>query len=221
MHVNIIIPTIFRNELLAKTIRSIGNSQYKDFSIIVVVDNNNEDLARFAQKLGVRKVILNRKRLGWPRSVNVGCQSVKEGAVFYASDDLIFDPQCIGNAVKALKNKFPDGDGLIGIYQNLTKFCPAAFGLCGYKFINRFPDSQLMNPAYIHYCGDSELWRYAKKHDRFYLCESAKVIHIRLKDQTKRLAHKTLLRDRKIWWARKDRKSYWGDDFNIGDENVT
>ena len=72
MHVNIIIPTIFRNELLAKTIRSIGNSRYKDFSIIVVVDNNNEDLARFAQKLGVRKVILNRKRLGWPRSVNIG-----------------------------------------------------------------------------------------------------------------------------------------------------
>jgi len=50
MHVNIIIPTIFRNELLAKTIRSIGNSQYKDFSIIVVVDNNNEDLARLATK---------------------------------------------------------------------------------------------------------------------------------------------------------------------------
>ena len=221
MHVDVIVPTIFRTRLLERTIRSLRNSQHKDLTIIVVVEKGRKIIGDQAKKAGAHKVILNNERLGWPRNINLGCKASKKGAVLYASDDLIFEPVCISNAVKDLKTRFPDGDGLIGIYQNLRKFCPAAFGLCGRKFIERFPQSQIMNPVYVHYCGDSELWRYAKKHNRFHLCESARVTHIRVKDQTHQLAHRTLLRDRKIWWPRRDRKLYWGDNFDTGGKNVT
>ena len=107
-----------------------------------------------------------------------------------------------------LNRLFPDGDGIIGVTQQLGKFCPAAFGLVGRKWVNRFPNRQMMYPKYIHFCSDSELWRYSRGIKRFHLSKAA-VYHNRPFDDCKKLAQTTLTRDRRIWFPRRDAGKFW------------
>jgi len=111
---------------------------------------------------------------------------------------------------------FPEGDGVIGINQNLRHFCPGAFGLIGRRFVNRFPDRQVFFPGYKHFCGDSELWHYAKSEECFHFCKKALVNHRRFDDKTHRIAQSTLGEDRRIWWQKKGKPNlYWGNNFRL------
>ena len=209
MQIAVVIPTLTREESLKQTLKSLNNSEYRKISIIVVVDGSR---AYYDQVSDDNRItwLLNKERMGWGKSINLVCQVTDFDAYFSASDDLQFFPDTLAEAVAAMERKFPDLDGVIGINQNLQKFCPAAMNLTGRKFINRFPKRQLYNPAYQHFCVDSELWHYAQHQGKFHFCKRSRVIHRRYNDPCHALARKTLLSDRHIWWAKKGKPHlYW------------
>jgi hypothetical protein len=221
--INVVIPTLDRYKSLILTLNTLkrtiknwaehdGNKAIKykfSFRITVVVDGSKQYF-RNLQNIGGITSVLNSERIGWGKSINRIMKETDDEYYFSASDDLEFLPGTLANAFKAMKERFPDGDGVIGINQNLKHFCPGAFVLVGRKFVNRFPDRQLYNPAYKHFCVDSELWHYAQSESKFFFCKDALVVHRRYQDDCHRLAQSTLRQDRLIWWAKKGRpERYW------------
>lgn len=209
MFVTILISTYDRLEPLRKCIKSIIEGEYKNIEIFIVVDGNRELFTKlFAEPINM---ILNKKRMDYVFSMNRGLKEMEiKDAVLYASDDLVFAPDCISQAVAALQKHFPDGDGLIGLAQ--TGITKGAFGLIGSKFIERFPNRRVFCPEYIHYGGDTELEHYAIFLNRFHWCETAFVEHPTLKDNTYILGHKFRLLDLATYNARKAKGLIWGKD---------
>ena len=211
MHVDILISTYDRLELLKKCIKSIMDGDYKDVSIFVVVDGNKSLFNKLLREPVT--MILNEKRMGYVFSMNRAFREMEEAdAVLYASDDLMFWPNCISNAVKAMKEHFPDNDGLVALKQ-IQKESGAAFGLLGRKFINRFPNNIVFCPDYIHYGCDRELKKVARRLDRFYQCREAIVSHSRLHDNTYNLAQEVRGRDGETRRIRRKRRLFWGEAF--------
>ena len=213
-HVNVCIPTFDRFDLIRQTVKSILGGIYRLISITIIVDGGRKAyFDRLWRYYNIKpfinvKLMFNAKRFGWPRSTNRIFQETDHDFYFYASDDLIFQPDTITKMMADMNRLFPDGDGIIGVTQQLGKFCPAAFGLVGRKWVNRFPNRQMMYPKYIHFCSDSELWRYSRGIKRFHLSKAA-VHHNRPFDNCKKLAQTTLTRDRRIWFPRRDAGKFW------------
>lgn len=210
MHVDILIPTYDRLEPLKKCIKSIVDGDYKGVSIIVIVDGNKKMLGGL--KGEPIEILFNPERMDYVISMNKAMKQTKGDAVIYASDDLIFRPNCISNAVRAMKEHFPDTDGLVALKQD-QKESGVAFGLLGRKFINRFPDGAVFCPDYIHYGSDTELEKMARHLERIYQCREAIVDHSRLNDNTFNLAQEVKVHDKKIYSRRKKKRFYWGFNF--------
>jgi len=211
MSINVIIPTFDRMRLIQRTVDSVFASSYKKTKITIVVDVNKQYYKRLEKvyaKNNKVKILFNEKRLGWPKSLNRVLAATDYEIYIYGADDIYFHKQTIEHAVKMLDKLFC-GDGVIGFQQNLNHFCPAAFGMFGRQWVSRFPDRKVFNPAYVHFCGDSELWHYAKKINRFFLCKKCRVDHARIRDRCKAVAQKTLESDRRIWRPRKSAQRFW------------
>ena len=212
MHINIIIPIYDRLELLVETIQSIKRNSYKDVSIFVVVDGNQEILGKIIPEEVA--VLFNSKRREWVYSINRGISYAVSDATIYAADDLVFQEGCIANAVIAMKERFPDGDGLVAIKQNV-RGCSTAFGLLGRKFIERFPERCVFCPDYIHHGSDFELGRFARSIDRLHLCDEARLTHYRLKDSTYNVVKPLESQDFHFINLRKEARLLWGHDFQL------
>ena len=212
MHVNIIIPTYNRPVLLMETIHSIKHNSYKDVSIFVVVDGNREILDKIL--LEKVAVLFNPERRDWIYSINRGISYAISDAVMYAADDLVFKKDCLEKAVRAMEEKFPDGNGLIAINQTVGGIT-SAFGLMGRKFIEHFPARRVFCPEFIHYSSDSEIGLYARNNNLFHYCEDAIMDHKRLKDDTWRKANEIKNKDYETRVLRRGRGLIWGDSFEL------
>lgn len=215
-----VIPTISRLVSLERTVKSIKNQGWKNAEIVVVVDDGRWDYFReVGNALGRSrklKILINPKRLGWCRTMNMVFKDFDSDYYFYGSDDLEFEFDTIIKAMSRMEKHFPDGDGVVGFQQNLKHFCPAAFGIFGRKWKKRFPEDQVFFPNYKHFCGDSELWHFSQSIGKFHFCKSARVFHHRAQDPCHRLAQSTLRRDREIWWQKKGHpEKYWGKSFKL------
>jgi len=212
MHVNVIIPTCTedRLKLLGQTITTLKASTHKDLGIFVIIDGNPKLIPKISQ-MDVA-MIVNEKRRDWVFSMNKAMNIAIADAIVYASDDLIFEKNCLLHAVKTMKARAPDGDALVAIEQDV-KGCTTAFGMMGRKFIERFPNRQVFCPDYIHYGGDAELGRFARRIGKLIPCGEAKVIHRRDKDDTYRLAKPVEFQDIKLVRKRIDKGLVWGLNF--------
>jgi hypothetical protein len=95
-------------------------------------------------------------------------------------------------------------------------FCPAAFGIFGKKWKERYPDNQVFFPNYRHYCGDAELWCFAQSAGKFILCEEAQTAHGFARDACNKLAGSTFAKDRELWFQKKEfPEKYWGRSFKL------
>lgn len=217
MHVDIIIPTWNRIDLLRNTVRSICESSYEDVSAFIIVDGNK---ALFTKILDMpANIILNEKNIDWIRSINKGLLSVTDAAI-YAADDITFDRDCIEKAVALLEQKSPSGDMLVGLRQKKMG-SPTCFGLMGHKFITHFPNRQVFCPDYIHYGGDSEIGRYVRNTRKFCLSPTVGVTHHRgPTDETYRLtiAKKTGTKDNYYFKKRRALRLTWGLSFKLINE---
>jgi len=210
MHVNIIIPTWNRPKLLLQAIASITKSTYKDYSIIVIVDGNLKLIDSLIKQPIM--IIVNPTSRDWVYSVNRGLRLSVADAIMYAADDIVLTPSCLAIAVAALKEKFPDGNGLIGINQTVVG-CSSAFGLMGRKFVDHFPNRQVFCPDYIHLASDFEVGKYARANNIFYYCKEAVMNHYRLRDETWQRVAKVKDRDLQIQAQRVEKKLIWGNSW--------
>lgn len=215
MKVIIIIPTCSssRIPLLIQTVESIQAGTYKNIHIVIVADGNPHIQKVANKQLHNVSVILNEERIDWNASVNRVFKEFDSEYYIYASDDLIFPPDCIKNAMRTMRKRFPDGFGLVTISKKNR--CP--FGLIGRKFVEHFPDRQVFCPDFIHYGGDSELMRTVRELGIFaYPPErDSQVKHFRMKDETWIFAQRIRTRDRIIFSKRQEKGYQWGIDFNL------
>lgn len=211
MTIHAILPTFDRMNLIQRTINSLQKGSQRPDLITIVVDANKSYYERLCQVYENYKgleVLFNEKRLGWPKNLNRVLTSTDDDIYIYGADDIYFHEKAVELAVIHL-NKLFNGDGVIGFQQNLNHFCPAAFGMFGRAWVKRYPGRVVFNPRYVHFCGDSELWHYAKKINRFHLCRRCMVDHSRQRDRCKSVAQKTLNSDRAIWRPRKNANRFW------------
>jgi len=216
MKVTVIIPSCSSERLpmLVKTIWSVLRGLYQYVHPVIVADGNEEIYNRIKKEFKREQiiVILNPNRKDWVYSVNSVLKHIDSDYYIYASDDLVFPPDCIKNAVNVMQRDYPDGDGVVSIGRKNR----CVFGLMGNKFVNRFPDRQVFCPDYIHYCSDSELLGTVKRLGKLTYPpdRQCQVKHFRMKDETWRLARRARSRDREIHKERQEKGYQWGVDFN-------
>lgn len=220
MVVNIIIPTYKRFESLKKTMQSIKNSDYKETFTTIVADGFDDRNGHF--KDSQTNILYNSERKGWIFSMNRVLKLIDEDLYFYGADDIQFFPDCISKLVKAMKEIFPTGDGLVSARQHLIlsrnrikhKKSGGAFGLMGRKFVDRFPDRAVFCPDYFHGGSDRELRNFAVRAGAYHLCQDAIVLHSREeKDETRRLRKEAQPQDHETHRMRMDRGLFWGESF--------
>lgn len=220
MKIIIAIPTCSseRIPLLIQAVESIQASSYKNVHVIIVADGNLDILETVGIHFENKKsdnvaIILNKRRMDWIASVNRVFKEFDSEYYIYASDDLVFPPDCIKKAMQTMQQSFPDGFGLVTITKKNR--CP--FGLIGRKFVEHFPDRQVFCPDYIHYRSDTELQKTVKELKIFAFPpeRTNQVEHFRRKDKTWRCAIKIKARDSEIYNKRQEKGYLWGVDFNL------
>lgn len=215
MKVTIAIPSCSseRIPLLIKAVESIQAGEYKNVHPVIVADGNPKICEMANNKLHNITVISNKKRMDWVFSINRVLKEFDSDYYIFASDDLVFPPDCIKCAMARMRECFPDGFGVVSIgKKNKT-----TFGLFGRKFAEHFPGRQVFCPDYIHYAGDSELFRAVSKLGKYAFSpkRDSSVQHFRLKDDTWRLARAVRDRDHGIRNERWEKGYMWGVDFNL------
>lgn len=221
--VTIIIPSVSssRIPMLIKTVESIQVGEYKNIHPIIVADGNQEIYETVLKELCHVSVIANKERRDWVFSVNRVLKEFDSDYYIFGSDDLIFPPDCIKCAMAKMQECFPDGFGVVSIgKKNKT-----TFGLFGRKFAEHFPDRQVFCPDYIHYAGDSELFRTVRELGKYAFPpkRDSSVNHSRLKDETWRLSRSSRDRDHAIRNERWEKGYMWGVDFILiakGDKSI-
>lgn len=215
MKVTIAIPTCSstRIPLLIQTVESVQAGSYKNVHPVIVADGNPKIERVAKEKLHHVTVISNKDRMDWVFSVNRVLKEFDSDYYIYASDDLIFPPDCIKYAMARMQKCFPNGFGVVSIGKKTR----SAFGLFGCKWANHFPNRQVFCPDFIHYAGDSELHRTVMKLGKFAFPpqRESMVRHFRMKDDTWRLARAVRSRDHMIRREREEKGYMWGIDFNL------
>jgi len=221
MIVNVIIPTHDRINILKKTIDSLLNSDYPELKIWICVDGNRNMIRAIKDHCPNHdvKILHNKRRMDAIFSYNKILSAIdNEGAILNATDDLVFYPGTISTAVAKLERTFRDTDGVIGLNQyqdGNPKGRKYAFCLIGRKFAERYPGRQIYCPDYIHFNSDRELGFHAQNVRKFCFLPAAKIVHIRLPDNTTKLGRTVYVRDKRMYRERQARKILWGLSFKL------
>ncbi len=229
MLVNIIIPTYKRFESLARTMKSIKESDHKNIHTIIIMDGFEDD--RYEQfKNEHTEVRCNKERKGWIYSMNETLKGLCDAPLehpldvgyFYGADDIVFYPDCITRLIQSMKEIFPTGDGLVSVKQHLIlsrsnirpKKSGGAFALMGRKFIDKFPDKVAFCPEYFHGTADREIRNFAVQSGIYHFCIDAILLHDRsVKDETRKLRKEAQVEDHVTRRARWAKELTWGISF--------
>ena len=108
--ISIIILNYNAGDLLLDCVKSIFESNYKNFEIILV-DNVSKDLShkKCKEKFPDINLIENSENLGYCEGNNVGLQKVNGKFIVVLNPDTIVDPNWLNELLKAYKK---NGDGL-------------------------------------------------------------------------------------------------------------
>ena len=227
LHVDIIIPTRNRTEKLRRCLESIDREPV-GFSqeITVVCDGDAKTAIHLIRDELVDQVIHVRKHSGSVYCRNLATQMVEDNAmVLCVVDDMEFRPGMVENAVKAMKEHFPDGDGIIGLTmenkvrnkKKETSGFYAGVSLVGQKFLQRYPNRKLFFPGYFLFAAQ-EVTNLAVKLGKIRMCEEARFIHYSPKksgegpDQTHLDGRKWKGVDRQLRKERSAEGLLWGEN---------
>lgn len=204
-----------RLNLLIEEIKSIEKGTYKDVHIVVIVDGNRNlynDLKKVLPKFHVRlSIIRNGKGRGWVASINRILKEFESEYYIYGSDDLVFPPDCLEATMTTMKERFPDGFGVV----TLGRKHKCIFGLIGRKWIEQFPDRQVFCPFYRHYGADAEHTAFAQRIGKFAFPKNREiqVKHHRINDRTRMFSRSSRYKDLTLWRKRLEEDRIWGVSF--------
>ncbi len=208
----ITIPTTGRRERLKECLRSID---YDSIIHIGAKAESDVDISEFKEK----RILVFYSNVPIVRFQNMLAPIREDSHVLPIADDIEFRPGAIAAAVEALHEKFPDGDGVVGLNAvNMSEKDkrPYSFLLIGSKYLNTRLAGKPFYDGYHHFYADIEAGMSAQKIGRFFFCEAAGLIHHHpssgsLPDRThlykrqEKWAHDYALfneRNREGWYAR-------------------
>lgn len=225
--VDIIIPTRNRAEKLLKCLNSIPKTVAKTkINVIVICDADTATARWLVNYKRIDRLIFVREHSGPVHCRNLATQTA-EDMVLYAVDDMEFSEGCIENAVKAMHEHFPDGDGVIGLWmenrviKKVKTGYYAGVALVGQKFLRRYPDKKLFFPEYFLFAAQ-EVTNLAVKLGKIRMAEDARFAHHAPRksgngvDKTHLDGRKWKLVDRGLRKKRSMDELLWGDNNHLG-----
>jgi len=208
----IVIATRNRLVKLLNTLKTIPLADW--ISVCVVCDDDEETFQYLRQYRPDVEAILTDSHIGSVACRNMAISKI-DTHVLYATDDLLFRPQCIDRAMGSMREWFPDYDGVIGIKQEPGGYHPSGVALVGQPFLQRYPERQLFCPDYWHFSAHEVMW-HAEAVERFHLEEGATFWHLhpaKFKeemDETHREGRIHKDRDMALIAERKNNNLIWG-----------
>lgn len=211
-YVDLIVPTRGRHAKLAKMLDSVPREAAgKHINVIVAFDAD--------ERLGHGRInqvfVIAGKRIG-SVAIRNRVTPLALDAVLMATDDVVFWMGAIEAAIRAMEERFPDGDGVVGFNQvNHKSFSGTGVCLVGQKFLRRYPDKKLYYPGYFHFACQ-EIERLAASLGKFWLEPEARLFHAHPStgdgemDRTHREARVHRAKDMAISKQRREAGLTWG-----------
>jgi len=215
--IDIIIPTRNRFMKLMRCLNSIPEKALDiKINIIIICDGDKETAKKLIDDNRIERLIYVKGNRGIVYCRNLVTPTI-EDALIYATDDIIFQPRAIEEAIKSMKQHFPDEDGVIGFHiENARSYCIAGVTLIGQPFLRRYPGKKLFYPKYFHF-SCQEIERLGNKLSKIYPEKKAKILHYHPAfyhdeiDKTHEEARIYRQRDKKLSMNRKEKGLIWGD----------
>jgi len=237
MKLYIVIPTYKRVKKLKRCLDSILASDYSDWNVIVVADNQDVDSVVYVHSLKHPKIetMVNTGHkfvIGSWNRFWTECWDREFDGMLGLCDDVELYPNTISEAVISHKKYFQDVDGIVGLKQE----CPGHeeytfkwYGqtLIGKKFAERFKEvNHIVHcPDYKHFYQDEELSEFAISLDKFAMSPKAVLKHYHPSfvkeemDSTHNIIRKGRLSPKKedinIYEIRRSRNLIWGKSFEL------
>jgi cellulose synthase/poly-beta-1,6-N-acetylglucosamine synthase-like glycosyltransferase len=115
-HVAVVVPAYNESVGIARAVRSLADSDYPSFEIVVVDDGSTDDTAGVAEGLGLECVRVLRKQNGGKASaLNAGIEATHAPVVVMVDGDTVFEREALGRLVQPL------GDPSVGAVSGNTK----------------------------------------------------------------------------------------------------
>jgi len=217
-----------RHEKLSRMIESVVETGFPATICVGAGDLGTVDLceklrARFGAIVDCVYDTESNRRVGCTAPLNHVVDRLIDRDALFCTDDLIFEKDCLHNAVDALYRHFPDSDGVIGLFNtSIEGDYPLAYPLYGRKFQQRFrsllsPRGPLFFPGYFHLYNDAEIGRTIRALGCWHLEPTARVHHFHPlyggeMDATHSHALTFSGHDQRLWNARCARGLLWGID---------
>lgn len=158
--VSILLPTLGREAKLERLLKLIPETvEWPNFEVVVLQDS------------------FPPHNTGVPKLVKIGVEGTASPLIVYLGNDVLPQAGWLRIAVEAMKEHFPDLDGLIGLNDQFWEVGEVAtHWLAGRKLLP-LVDMELFHTGYFHIACDCELTERARQAGKFVWCEEAKVYH--------------------------------------------
>jgi hypothetical protein len=228
MNIDVVIPTRDRLGKLMVCLESLRGVVDDPKGKITVYFASAEEVAKFQCQAPVLASWVDSRvfvEYTAPHLWNFHLATMEADAMMYLNDDVALHEGTYWLAKSQFAYHFPDTDGVLGMEQaNLVgRFdtAPAAFGIVGRKFAQRFPQMQAFCPEYHHLWIDRELEMAAREWGRFYYSRKARLDHFhpcvdgKYADETHNHIRVHKDRDKAVWEARKAKGLIWGPSWEL------
>ena len=188
--VSVILPTTGRKEMALAAVQSIrATTEKTPVEIIAVVDADKESAE--ALRPLVHMVDYSEDYRGNVAAWNRGLELARGDYVVFAADDLEFCPGWLEEALRVMREKFPDGKGMVGFNDGVWDGNQlATHYILHRQFILDVLGGRIAWPCYPHSFNDLETNERAKRAGKYAWAEKAVVRHnhwttgTRVKDET-------------------------------------
>lgn len=180
-HIDLIVPTRNRIVKLKRMLDSLPGKLDVSLSAIIVCDGEGGSALSMLLDERISRVIYIREHSGSVFCRNLATAAA-EDAIVYGTDDITFNEGSFEAAIKAIREHFPDDDGVIGWSQNNGgAYSPTGIALVGKTFLRRYPGKRLFYPGYFHFsCQEVEFA--ARGLGKLYCEPAAHITHFHPKD---------------------------------------
>jgi len=224
--VDIFCATFRRPEKLRAMLESVRATGYP--ARVCVAAGDLESVRECERSDGLAQAVYStevNRRIGCTAPLNFVYASLVRRDALFCTDDCVFEPDSLDIAMATLYERWPDGDGVVGLSQsNIPTGYPLAFPLFGRAFLDRFDEHDgLFFPGYFHLYNDAEMGITAMCLGNWVFEPRARLRHFHPvcgggeMDATHHHALTHERADQEVWRERRASGLIWGIDEEPGD----
>ncbi len=128
--VAIVVPAYNEAVGIERSVRSLAESNYPDFEVVVVDDGSSDDTAGIVERLALERVrVLRKENGGKPSALNAGIEATEAPVIVMVDGDTVFEPETLRRLVQPLEDpsigavsgntKVGNRRGLLGRWQHI------------------------------------------------------------------------------------------------------